>query len=91
MDASQGVEMSRAVRPKLSIPIHYDDYTVFKSPPLGDFQSEVKRAGPMDQVQYLQRGETFSFALDLPMYPRARTGLVHWTCERGGSASTLPQ
>jgi len=30
MDPKQGVEMIRIVKPKTAIPIHYDDYTVFK-------------------------------------------------------------
>ncbi|HEX3244842.1 MAG TPA: MBL fold metallo-hydrolase [Chloroflexota bacterium] len=58
MDAGQGVEMIRAVRPKLSIPIHYDDYTVFKSS-LRDFQEQVNAASLHQCVQYLQRGEAF--------------------------------
>jgi L-ascorbate metabolism protein UlaG (beta-lactamase superfamily) len=58
MDGKQGVELIKTVRPKLSIPIHYDDYTVFKSP-LRDFQYQVESAGLMGQVQYLQRGESF--------------------------------
>jgi L-ascorbate metabolism protein UlaG (beta-lactamase superfamily) len=60
MDADQGVEMIRMVQPKTALPIHYDDYTVFKSP-LRDFQSAVQRAGLTDRVQYLQRGETYRF------------------------------
>lgn len=35
MDAKQGVEVIRLVHPRSAIPIHYDDYTVFKKA-LGD-------------------------------------------------------
>ncbi|MBV9497374.1 MAG: MBL fold metallo-hydrolase, partial [Acidobacteria bacterium] len=58
MDAKQGVEMIRIVNPETAIPIHYDDYPVFKSP-LSDFQAAVREAGFEKRVHYLQRGETF--------------------------------
>ncbi len=45
MDAKQGVECIRWIQPKKAIPIHYDDYPVFKSP-LADFAREVDAAGP---------------------------------------------
>jgi L-ascorbate metabolism protein UlaG (beta-lactamase superfamily) len=61
MDAEQGIELMDIVRPRLAIPIHYDDYEAFKSP-LEDFVSAVKAAGLEDGVRYLRRGET----LDLP-------------------------
>ena len=60
MDAKQGVQMLRIIEPRTAIPIHYDDYTVFKSP-LSDFQKAVKDAGLEDRVEYLDRGETFRF------------------------------
>lgn len=62
MDGAQGVEMMRLVDPKRAIPIHYDDYDVFKSP-LSDFQREVAAAGLADRVTYLDRGETYTFTL----------------------------
>src|SRR4051794_5877999 len=55
MDAEQGVELMRTVRPQLAIPIHYDDYDAFKSP-LSDFVSAVADAGLEDRVQYIGRG-----------------------------------
>jgi L-ascorbate metabolism protein UlaG (beta-lactamase superfamily) len=61
MDAEQGVELLRTVRPGIAIPIHYDDYEAFKSP-LEDFVSAVEAAGLEDAVRYLRRGERF----DLP-------------------------
>lgn len=63
MDAEQGVEALRLVRPRKAIPIHYNDYTVFKSP-LDDFKRAVDAAGLTDQVVYLSHGETYSF--DVP-------------------------
>jgi L-ascorbate metabolism protein UlaG (beta-lactamase superfamily) len=61
MDAEQGVELMRTVRPQLAIPIHYDDYDAFKSP-LSDFVSAVAEAGLEDRVQYVGRGDR----IDLP-------------------------
>lgn len=60
MDAKQGVEALRLIRPKTAIPIHYNDYTVFKSP-LSDFQRAVAEAGLAERVVYLNHGETYSF------------------------------
>jgi L-ascorbate metabolism protein UlaG (beta-lactamase superfamily) len=69
MDGREGVEMMRAVSPHLSIPIHYDDYTVFKSP-LSDFEREVAAARLQSHVQYLRHGETYTF--DVPQRGRLR-------------------
>ena len=60
MDARQGVQALRIVRPKLAIPIHYNDYTVFKSP-LRAFVEAVKEAGLERGVRYLRHGETYTF------------------------------
>ncbi len=40
MDAKEGLEMFRIINPKTVVPIHYNDYDVFKSA-LEDFQAEV--------------------------------------------------
>jgi len=69
MDARQGVDMIRAVSPHISIPIHYSDYGVFKSP-LSDFQAEITRAGLEPHVSYLRHGETYTF--EVPYRPRLR-------------------
>ncbi len=68
MDAKQGVEALRIVSPKRAIPIHYNDYTVFKLP-LADFQREVEAAGLADRVTYLSHGETHAFEV-----PTSRLG-----------------
>lgn len=60
MDAEQGVQMLRIVKPDVAIPIHFDDYDVFKSP-LSDFQQRVRDAGLDAVVRYLDRGETWTF------------------------------
>jgi L-ascorbate metabolism protein UlaG (beta-lactamase superfamily) len=61
MDGEEGLEAMRMVKSRQTIPIHYDDYDVFKSP-LSDFQQRVAEAGLEDQVHYLARGETYTFA-----------------------------
>jgi L-ascorbate metabolism protein UlaG (beta-lactamase superfamily) len=63
MNGEQGVRALRMVNPRRVIPIHYDDFDVFKSP-LSEFRQAVERAGLEDRVTYLLRGETYSF--DVP-------------------------
>jgi len=46
----------------LTIPIHYDDYDVFRSP-LADFQERVRAEGLADRVRYLGRGEEHRFVV----------------------------
>ena len=58
MDAKQGVEAIRITNPRTAIPIHYNDYGVFKSP-LDDFKAAVREAGLEERVHYLAHGETF--------------------------------
>jgi L-ascorbate metabolism protein UlaG (beta-lactamase superfamily) len=60
MDADQGVEAMRIIDPKTAVPIHYNDYTVFKSP-LEDFKRAAEAAGLGGRVRYLAHGETYEF------------------------------
>jgi L-ascorbate metabolism protein UlaG (beta-lactamase superfamily) len=60
MDAEQGVEAIRIVNPREVIPIHYNDYDVFKSP-LEEFKRAVEAAGFAERVRYLSHGETYDF------------------------------
>jgi L-ascorbate metabolism protein UlaG (beta-lactamase superfamily) len=62
MDAKQGVEMVKIINPTIAVPIHYNDYTVFKSS-LEDFQREVQAAGLEDRMRYLLHGETYTFGV----------------------------
>jgi L-ascorbate metabolism protein UlaG (beta-lactamase superfamily) len=62
MDAEQGVELLQIVKPKRAIPIHYNDYDVFKSS-LSEFQRAVESAGLANQVHYLSHGETYTFTV----------------------------
>lgn len=65
MDAKQGVEMIRLTNPKKAIPIHYNDYPVFKSP-LEDFVRAVDEAGFGDRMVYLSHGDTYDFEVSSP-------------------------
>lgn len=60
MDDKQGVRALKIIRPRTAIPIHYNDYTVFKSP-LRDFARAVKEAGLESKIRYLKHGETYEF------------------------------
>jgi L-ascorbate metabolism protein UlaG (beta-lactamase superfamily) len=60
LDGSDGVQMLRTIAPQRAIPIHYNDYDVYKSP-LSDFERAVREAGMQDKVIYLGRGDTYGF------------------------------
>lgn len=60
MDAAQGVAAIRLLRPHAAIPIHYNDYTVFKSP-LDDFKRAMERANLPTRIVYLSHGEAYAF------------------------------
>jgi L-ascorbate metabolism protein UlaG (beta-lactamase superfamily) len=60
MDGKQGADFLKLIRPRLAIPIHFNDYDVFTSP-LSDFEQEVAEAGWQDRVHYLSHGGTFTF------------------------------
>jgi L-ascorbate metabolism protein UlaG (beta-lactamase superfamily) len=62
MDAEQGVRALQIVRPATAVPVHYDDYTVFKSP-LADFRQRAGEARLTTTIVYLERGESHVFAL----------------------------
>ena len=67
-DGREGVELLQIVAPGRAIPIHYDDYTVFKSP-LSDFQQEVREAGLEPRVVYLQAGAWHALPAPLQIAP----------------------
>lgn len=63
MDGTQGVDFLERVRPGAAIPVHYDDYKVFRSP-LSEFQRLAASAGLGHLVHPVKRGETLN--LDAP-------------------------
>lgn len=64
MDGKQGLEAMQIVDPAVAIPIHYNDYDVFKSP-LSDFQREIAEAGLEHRVHYLSHGQEYTFEVPL--------------------------
>jgi L-ascorbate metabolism protein UlaG (beta-lactamase superfamily) len=62
MDGRQGAEALRTVAPRAAIPVHYDDYTLFKSP-LADFRRAAERAGLPTAIHYLNRGDSYRLNL----------------------------
>ncbi len=60
MDEAEGVRLLKIIAPRRAIPIHYNDYDVFKSP-IEDFEKQVREAGLQDKVTYLKHGETWNF------------------------------
>jgi L-ascorbate metabolism protein UlaG (beta-lactamase superfamily) len=60
MDAKQGIRALRLIQPLTAIPIHYNDYPVFKSA-LQDFLQEVQLAGLAKKLRVLKHGETYEF------------------------------
>jgi L-ascorbate metabolism protein UlaG (beta-lactamase superfamily) len=57
MDADHGVRLVQTVNPGSVVPIHYDDYDVFKSP-LADFVEACENAGLGSRLRIPQRGDT---------------------------------
>lgn len=62
MDAAEGTEAVKLINADVSIPIHYNDYDVFKSP-LEDFKRAAEQAGLNDKIVYLAHGETYEFEI----------------------------
>ncbi len=60
MDGVQGADLLQVVEPARAVPVHVDDYGVFRSP-LSDFREEVERRGLGPVVRYVARGETAVF------------------------------
>ena len=62
MDAGQGVQLINLLQPRLSIPIHYNDYGTSSST-LAEFVAAVNEAGLAERVRYLRHGDTW------PLWP----------------------
>lgn len=56
MDAGQGADLLDIVRPKRTVPIHYEDYALMRSP-LSAFLAEVERRG-IEGVRPVARGQS---------------------------------
>lgn len=63
MDGQHGADLMELVDAGIAIPIHYDDYTRFRSP-LADFRREVERRGLLSRVRFVDRGQTVDLTAD---------------------------
>jgi L-ascorbate metabolism protein UlaG (beta-lactamase superfamily) len=63
MDAEQGVDFLQRVRPREAVPVHHDDYGVFRSP-LSDFLDRASAAQLSTVVRQVPRGGTLRLPED---------------------------
>jgi L-ascorbate metabolism protein UlaG (beta-lactamase superfamily) len=56
LDGEQGADLVATVAPGQVVPVHYDDYGLFKSP-LADFRDAAARRGLTDAVRFVERGD----------------------------------
>jgi L-ascorbate metabolism protein UlaG (beta-lactamase superfamily) len=61
MDAEQGADFLRRVSPASAIPVHYDDYGVFRSP-LSAFLARMGAEDVPTVVRPVRRGETVALS-----------------------------
>lgn len=59
MDADQGADLVEMIRPGVTVPVHHDDYTVFRSP-LQEFLDTCWQRDVPTRVLEVGRGETVS-------------------------------
>jgi L-ascorbate metabolism protein UlaG (beta-lactamase superfamily) len=59
MDGQQGADLLQLLDPAVAVPVHHDDYRVFKSP-VQDFLDAASTRGLLDRVRTVTRGETIS-------------------------------
>jgi L-ascorbate metabolism protein UlaG (beta-lactamase superfamily) len=65
MDDGQGADLVELIRPDLTVPIHYDDYPVFKSP-LEDFLTTWGTRRLPGTLRTVTRGQTVSLTAGQP-------------------------
>lgn len=95
MDGAQGVDLMTRLRPALTVPVHLDDYPVFRSG-LGDFLESARGAGLLAGVRVVRPGATTDLAhglapgaqgpLDVRGDPLPHNGSAITTDRRAGSA-----
>jgi L-ascorbate metabolism protein UlaG (beta-lactamase superfamily) len=57
MDGEQGADLVDLISPPVVVPVHHDDYTLFRSP-LSDFLHACRTRGIAERVRTVRRGET---------------------------------
>jgi L-ascorbate metabolism protein UlaG (beta-lactamase superfamily) len=63
MDAEQGVDAVRRLSPRQVVPVHHDDYGVFRDP-LARFLEHARSAGLLPRVQVVERGTSVALRRD---------------------------
>lgn len=59
MDGTQGADLVEMMRPVVTVPVHHDDYTVFRSP-LSDFLANARERGLPTEIRPVARGAVVS-------------------------------
>jgi L-ascorbate metabolism protein UlaG (beta-lactamase superfamily) len=59
LDGASGNDLVDLIRPALVVPIHFDDYGVFKSP-RSDFIAHAAQRGHTGRIRTVERGDTIS-------------------------------
>ncbi|GAA0621582.1 MBL fold metallo-hydrolase [Sporichthya brevicatena] len=59
MDARQGTDLVELLEPTVTVPIHYDDYGVFRSP-LSEFLAQMQMRRPRSEIRVVRRGDAVS-------------------------------
>ncbi|MCW2818059.1 MAG: hypothetical protein JWR42_846 [Marmoricola sp.] len=73
LDAPQGVDLVRRARPREVVPVHHDDYGVFRDP-LTAFLQAAAGAGLRGAVRVVAPGETIDLLADRPRVEGASSG-----------------
>jgi L-ascorbate metabolism protein UlaG (beta-lactamase superfamily) len=63
MNAEQGADLLELLQPRVAVPVHFDDYTVFRSR-LEDFATVCSRRRLVTDVRFVGRGDTVSLLSD---------------------------
>ncbi len=61
MDGAMGVDFVERSRPSVVVPVHHDDYTVFRSP-LSDFVDRASARGLAAELRCVERGQVVGLA-----------------------------
>jgi L-ascorbate metabolism protein UlaG (beta-lactamase superfamily) len=62
MTGAQAVRCAEIVRPRTAIPIHYNDFSVFRSG-LEDFKQSAAESSVPIEYHYLNHGERYQFTM----------------------------
>ena len=71
MDGRMGADFVERTRPRVVVPVHHDDYPVFRSP-LGDFVERAGAAGHATRLRCPERGGVVSLDPAGEAAPRRR-------------------